>query len=65
MTIGSVTTPNLFVTLATYTTAKKVQTIATQLPAGTATNDLSLVLDPDTQNYTGTIQVSINYTLAQ
>lgn len=65
LTVGSVTTPNLFVTANTYTTAKKVHTLATQLPAGTATNDLSLVLDPDDQNYTGTIQVSINYITAQ
>ena len=65
MTIGSVTTPNLFVTAAAYTTAKKVQALAAQLPAGTATNDLSIVVDPDDQNYTGTIQVSINYVLAQ
>jgi hypothetical protein len=65
MTIGSVTTPNLLVAAAAYTTAKKVQTLAAQLPAGSATNDLTLVLDPDTQNYTGSIQVAINYLLAQ
>lgn len=65
LTVGSVTTPDLFVAANTYTTAKKVHTLAAQLPAGTATNDLSLVVDPDTANYTGTIQVSINYVLAQ
>jgi len=65
LTVGSVTTPALFVAANVYTTAKKVHTLAAQLPAGTATNDLSVVLDPDTANYTGTIQVSINYVLAQ
>jgi hypothetical protein len=65
LTVGSVTTPNLFVAAVAYTTAKKVHTLAAQLPEGTATNDLSLVVDPDTQNYTGTIQIEIHYLLAQ
>jgi hypothetical protein len=64
LTIGSVTTPNLFVAANVFTTAKKVHTLAAQLPAGTATNDLNLVIDPDTANFTGTIQVAVNYTLA-
>ena len=61
LTVGSVTTPALFVAANTYTTARKLHTLATALPAGTATNDLSLVLDPDTAAYTGTIQVAVNY----
>jgi hypothetical protein len=65
LTVGSVTTPNLLVAAAAYTTAKKVQTLAAQLPAGSATNDLTLVVDPDTANYTGSIQVAVNYLLAQ
>jgi len=63
LTVGSVTTPALFVAANTYTTARKVHTLAAQLPAGTATNDLSLVLDPDTAAYTGTINVWVNYTV--
>lgn len=63
LTVGSVTTPALFVAANAYTTTRKVHTLAAAVPAGTATNDLSLVLDPDTANYTGTIQVWINYTV--
>lgn len=64
LTVGSVTTPALFVAANSYTTTRKVYTgsgLAAFIPAGTATNDLSLVLDPDTANYTGTIQVAVNY----
>lgn len=62
LTVGSVTTPALWVALNTFTTARKVHTLAASgLPAGTATNDISIVLDPDTANYTGTIQVWVNY----
>lgn len=61
-TVGSVTTPALFVAANAFTTSREVHTLAAQLPAGSATNDLSLVIDPDTANYTGTIQVWVNYT---
>lgn len=62
MTVGSVTTPALLVAANTYTTAKKDHTLAARLPAGTASNDLNLVVDPDTANYTGSITVTIGYT---
>lgn len=62
LTVGSVTTPALFVAANTYTTAKEDHTLAARLPAGTATNDLNLVVDPDTANYTGSITVTIGYT---
>ncbi|MBX3751394.1 MAG: hypothetical protein KF897_15050 [Opitutaceae bacterium] len=62
MTVGSVTTPALLVAANTYTTAKKDHTLAARLPAGTASNDLNLVVDPDTNNYTGSITVTIGYT---
>lgn len=64
LTVGSVTTPALFVAANSYTTARKLHTLATALPAGTAANDLNIVLDPDTANYTGTIQVAVNYLIA-
>lgn len=62
MTVGSVTTPALLVAANTYTTAKKDHTLAARLPAGTASNDLNLVVDPDTNNYTGSITVTVGYT---
>lgn len=65
LTVGSVTTPALFVAANGYTTTKKLHTLAAVFPAGSATNDLSLVVDPDTQNYTGTINVTINYILTR
>lgn len=36
-------------------------TLANQLPAGTAANDLNIVVDPDTANYTGSITVTVEY----
>jgi hypothetical protein len=65
LTIGSTTTAARWVALDTYTTAKEVGTLANRLPAGTAANDLDLVVDPDTANYTGTLTVEAHYTLTE
>lgn len=65
MTVGSVTTPALLVAANVFTTAKKVHTLAARLPAGSATNDLTLVVDPDTANFTGSIETEVFYKLAQ
>jgi hypothetical protein len=63
LTAGSVTTPNRYVTTNTYTTTRKTHTLANRTPAGTGVNDVSLVLDPDTNNYTGTITITVSYAL--
>jgi hypothetical protein len=61
LTIGTTNSNNRYVTLNTYTTAAKSHALSNRTPAGTATNDLDIVIDPDTANYTGTISVTIKY----
>jgi hypothetical protein len=60
-TIGTTTSATRWQALDTYTTAKEVSTLANQLPAGSAANDLDIVVDPDTANFTGSITVTVNY----
>jgi hypothetical protein len=61
LTIGTTNSNNRYVTLNTYTTAAKSHALSNRIPASTATNDLDIVIDPDTANYTGTISVTIKY----
>lgn len=61
LTIGSVVSPGNYVSLNTYTTAKKVHTLVGTLPSDIANNQTNLVLDPDTANYTGSITVTVRY----
>lgn len=44
---------------------KTVAPLANQLPAGTANNDTDLVVDPDTNNFTGDIAVEAHYALTE
>lgn len=60
-TIGTTTSATRWQALDTYTTAAEIVTLANQLPAGTAANDLDIVVDPDTANYTGSITVTVEY----
>jgi hypothetical protein len=61
LTIGTTTSNNRYVTANTFTTAKKVHTLANVLPASTAVNNCDFVIDPDTANYTGAITVTVRY----
>jgi hypothetical protein len=61
LTIGTTTSNNRYVTANTFTTAKKVHTLANVLPASTAVNDCDFLIDPDTANYTGAITVTVRY----
>ena len=65
MTVGSVTDPDQFVAAVAYTTAKIAHALVTKLPDGVAANDLNLVVDPGTSNYTGSIETEVFYSLAQ
>ena len=60
-TIGTTNSATRWQALDTYTTAAEISTLANQLPAGTAANDLDIVVDPDTANYTGSITVTVEY----
>lgn len=60
-TIGTTNSATRWQALDTYTTAAEIVTLANQLPAGTAANDLDIVVDPDTANYTGSITVTVEY----
>lgn len=65
LTIGSPNTPARYVALNTYSAnIMKSHTLANAIPVGTAANDLALTIDPDTANYTGSITVTIFYTLS-
>lgn len=64
-TIGTTNSATRWAAAATFTTAKKVDTLANQLPAGTADADNDIVVDPDTANYTGSIEVEAHYALTQ
>jgi hypothetical protein len=61
LTVGTTTSNNRYVTANTFTTAKKVHTLANVLPASTAVNDCDFLIDPDTANYTGAITVTVRY----
>lgn len=60
-TIGTTNSATRWQAADTFTTAKEVATLANQLPAGTAANDLDIVVDPDTANFTGSITVTVHY----
>jgi hypothetical protein len=63
LTLGTTNSATRWVALNTYSTGTKIHTVANSgLPAGTAAADLDIILDPDTANYTGTINVSVDYT---
>lgn len=64
-TIGTTNSATRWQAAATYTTAKAVGTIANALPAGTAAGDNDIVVDPDTANYTGSIEVEAHYAITQ
>jgi hypothetical protein len=59
LTVGNTASNSRYVAANTYTTAKKVHTLANRMPAATAANDLDIVVDPDTANYTGDITVTV------
>lgn len=63
LTVGTTNTATRWVAANTYTTAKKVQTIANLLPASAAAADNDFVVVPDNANYTGSITVEVNYTV--
>jgi hypothetical protein len=64
--LNSTTTAARWSAVAALSTAKSLRTIANSgLPAGTADADTDLLLDPDTVNYTGTIQADVRYTLTE
>jgi hypothetical protein len=65
MTIGTQASAQKWVTPATFTTAKKIQTLAAQIPSGTANSDLDFVLDPDTAAFTGSITVEAQYSVTE
>jgi len=67
ITIGTTTDPDQFVTVNTYTTTAENfagSQLTSPFPGGTATNDLTIVVDPDTANYTGSITTTVTYHLA-
>jgi hypothetical protein len=64
-TIGTTTTAARWQAADTYTAAKEVSTLANQLPAGTAANDHDIVVDPDTNAYTGSISVEAHYVVTE
>jgi hypothetical protein len=59
LTVGTTGTGNRYVAANTFTTAKKVHTLANQIPSSTAANQLNIAVDPDTNNYTGTITTTV------
>lgn len=61
-TLGTTNSATRWSTAAVFTTAKKVLTLANQLPASdTGDSDNDLIVDPDTANFTGTIQAEVHY----
>ena len=59
LTVGTTGTANRYVAANAFTTAKKVHTLANQIPSSTAANQLNIAIDPDTNNYTGTITTNV------
>lgn len=64
-TIGTTNSATRWAAAAVFTTAKKVDTLSNQLPAGTADADNDIVVDPDTANITASIEVEAHYVITQ
>lgn len=67
-TVGTVSDPDQFVTANTFAAATPENfqgaQLASPFPGGTAANDLDIVVDPDTANFTGSITATVSFTLA-
>jgi hypothetical protein len=63
LTVGTTNSATRWVAATTYTTAKRTLTVANALPAGTAGVHLDIVVDPDTANYTGSLDLTVAYDL--
>lgn len=63
-TVGNTNSATRYVAATALTTAKKVFTgsgLANAVPGGTTSTYLDIVVDPDTNNYTGSIDVTVEY----
>jgi|GEM_PF-1582892 len=61
-TIGTSADADQYKTVASYSTGKTIYTqadFASRVPGGTGATNLDLLIDPDTANYTGSIEVTI------
>lgn len=54
-----------YVTANAFTTAKKVHTIGTRIPLSTSENATNMAVDPDSANYTGSIEAELHYTVTE
>ncbi len=62
LVLSNNSTSGYFVALQSFTTAKKLLTVANSgIPASSSDNDNMINLDPDNANFTGTIQVGVRY----
>lgn len=62
-TVGTSADPARYKSAATYSTSKVVYTLsdfANRVPGGTSASNLDIVVDPDSANYSGTIDVTID-----
>lgn len=64
-TLGTTNSATRWSAAASFTTAKKMLTLANQLPAGSADNDHDILLDPDTANITATVQAEVHYAVTE
>jgi hypothetical protein len=64
-TLGTSNSATRWSAAAPFTTAKKMITLSEQLPASSSGADLDLMFDPDTANYTGSIQVEVHYSVTE
>lgn len=65
-TIGTTGLANRWQTLAALAAnTKAVATLALRIPAGTGSTENDIVVDPDTSNYTGSIEVECHYAASE
>lgn len=64
-TVGTTGTATKWQAADTFTTAKEVSTLAAQLPTDDTANQNDIVIDPDTQNFTGSIAAEVHYTISE
>lgn len=62
ITIGDAATANYWVAAVAFTTAKQALTLAQVFPASGQTR---ILVDPDTNNFTGSIDITLNYALME
>jgi hypothetical protein len=65
MTLGTSSNAGWWVATNTFTTAKEKHALVNELPFGASAVHSDVLIDPDTSNYTGAIQVEVQFSITE